>query len=137
MMIEARGKNESLADRDRKSGGTEAAVKMIEISLSLADLILEITESIALVIAMKPEDQMIEETETQIILVIGMMKASILLVRLEIEIEIIVLKDQIAEIEVVAEETNLHLGEIVTMTETEEVTNQVVVTNQTRRKSTD
>jgi 2-hydroxy-3-keto-5-methylthiopentenyl-1-phosphate phosphatase len=135
MMIEATGKKECLADRDRKSGGTEAAVKMIEISLSLADLILEIMESIALAIAMKPEDQMIEETETQINLVTGMMKASILLVRLEIEI--IVLKDQIAEIEVVAEETNLHLGEIVTMTETEEVTNQVVVTNQARRKSTD
>lgn len=135
MMIEATGKKECLADRDRKSGGTEAAVKMIEISLSLADLILEIMESIALAIVMKPEDQMIEETETQINLVTGMMKASILLVRLEIEI--IVLKDQIAEIEVVAEETNLHLGEIVTMTETEEVTNQVVVTNQARRKSTD
>ena len=135
MMIETTGKKESLADRDRKSEGTEAAVKMIEISLSLADLILEIMESIALAIAMKPEDQMIEETKTQIILVTGMMKASILLVRLEIEI--IVLKDLIAEIEVVAEETNLHLGEIVTMTETEEVTNQVVVTNQTRRKSTD
>lgn len=135
MMIEATGKKECLADRDRKSGGTEAAVKMIEISLSLADLILEIMESIALAIVMKPEDQMIEETETQINLVTGMMKASILLVRLEIEI--IVLKDLIAEIEVVAEETNLHLGEIVTMTETEEVTNQVVVTNQARRKSTD
>jgi 2-hydroxy-3-keto-5-methylthiopentenyl-1-phosphate phosphatase len=134
-MIEATGKKECLADRDRKSGGTEAAVKMIEISLNLADLILEIMESIALAIVMKPEDQMIEETETQINLVTGMMKASILLVRLEIEI--IVLKDQIAEIEVVAEETNLHLGEIVTMTETEEATNQVVVTNQARRKSTD
>lgn len=135
MMIEATGKKECLADRDRKSGGTEAAVKMIEISLSLADLILEIMESIALAIVMKPEDQMIEETETQINLVTGMMKASIVLVRLETEI--IVLKDLIAEIEVVAEETNLHLGEIVTMTETEEATNQVVVTNQARRKSTD